>query len=173
MKQLINSFFKWYNKHLLLNTAIAAVLFGIQLVHLYWLSADVVAMRLIGQSFFPLEGFWQFLITVVDYTEIPALITTSLLYINDLRAGKNPLKNIAFLIFLNSQWLHIFWITDEYVIEHFLNHSETSVLPLWLAWIAIAIDYLELPVIFDTFKKLFDGLKSKDLKSINKALKED
>ena len=62
------------------------------------------------------------------------------------------LKPILYLLFLNSQLLHIFWITDEFVVSS--GAGETSSLPVWLAYVAILIDYLELPVIYDTVKRL-------------------
>lgn len=171
MKKLINQFFSWYEKHLILNTSIAAFLFLIQLIHLYWLTTDVVLYDLIGQKFFGLSGVWETVILVVDYTEIPALITTSLVYLNALRK-KFTLKSILYLVFLNSQWLHIFWITDEFVLEHITQHSQNTVLPIWLAWLAISIDYLELPVIYDTFAKLLEAFKKKNIHSISSALKD-
>ena len=164
-------FWDWYDRHYVLNLSIAAGLFIIQLIHLYWLSADVVALRLVNKSFFHLTGIWEIIILLVDYTEIPALITTSLIYINALRK-KFSLKSILFLIFLNSQWLHIFWITDEFVVDSFTGSGPGTLLPFWLAWIAIGIDYLELPVIFDTVKNLFDALKKKDTKKISGAFKK-
>jgi hypothetical protein len=88
---------------------------------------------------------------VVDYTEIPALISVSLIYLNELRKGWNW-KSFLFLLFLNSQWLHIFWITDEYVVQELSGLAGVG-LPAALAWVAIGIDYLELPVIVDTIKK--------------------
>lgn len=155
--QTVKRFFVWYERHYTINVGLAAGLFVLQLIHLYWLTTGVVFWRIFGRSFFDLSGVWQYLIIVVDYTEIPALITTSLVYINDLRKQFNP-KSVWFLIFLNSQWLHLFWVTDEFVVSQFKGTAGT-VLPFWLAWLAIMIDYLELPVIFDTFKKFLVVLK--------------
>ncbi len=169
---LWSQFWKWYEKHLTLNIGIAAFLFTLQLIHLYWLSADVVATKLFGQSFFELTGVWKWLILVVDYTEIPALITTSFVYINEYRNKKN-FKSILYLFFLNSQWLHIFWITDEFVVDQFSGNSTATQLPAWLAWIAIGIDYLELPVIYDTIKKLTSALKSGKAEKIKAAFDEE
>jgi hypothetical protein len=172
--KIFDSFWKWYNKHLLLNTAIAAFLFALQLVHLYWLTTHVVFLKAFGVSYFNPTEFYQTIIILVDYTEIPALITTSLVYINEIRKKKGSnFKNYLFLAFLNIQLVHIFWITDEFVIETLSGVADGTVLPDWAAWIAILIDYLELPVIFETLKKLYDGLKDKNLSEINKALKED
>jgi len=159
LKKIISSFFSWYERNYALNLGIASFLFIWQLVHLYWLTLHVVFLRLFAVSFFDLTGIWQYLIIVVDYTEIPALISTSFVYIYGL-TKKFSWKNIWFLIFINSQWLHLFWITDEFVIEQ-LTGSSINTLPVWLAWLAIFIDYLELPVIYDTLKKFFVSLRKK------------
>lgn len=117
--------------------------------------------RLWSISFFNPPPFWELIIIIVDYTEIPALITTSLVYINELRKKGYEFKNILYLIFLNIQFLHIFWITDEFVESKLTGAPEATILPLWLAFIAIAIDYLELPVILETVNKAFVALKEK------------
>ena len=152
MKKYINHFWNWYEENLHLNIGIAAGIFIWQLIHLVWLTSDVVIWRLFSFAPLNLSGIWEYLIIAVDYTEIPALITVSLIYINELRAGRNTNKSILFLVLLNSQWVHLFWITDEFVVDRFRETSET-VLPLWLAWVAIMIDYLELPVMYDTILK--------------------
>ena len=161
LKKLLSSFFSWYQRNYSLNVGIASFLFVWQLVHLYWLTTDVVFLKLFGVSFFDVKGLWEYVLIIVDYTEIPALISTSLIYIHGL-TQKFSWKNIWFLIFINSQWLHLFWITDEFVIEQFTGLG-TKILPgeAWLAWFAIFIDYLELPVIFDTLKKFFVSLRKR------------
>jgi hypothetical protein len=151
LQRIISGFFEWYERHYRVHVALAAGLFTLQLVHLYWLSSEVVAERLTGHGYFGLDGGFQIIIVLVDYTELPALLTVSLLYINELRKAFSW-KSIAFLVFLNSQWLHIFWITDEFVVN--TTDGEATALPVWLAWVAIGIDYLELPVIADTIRKL-------------------
>lgn len=160
----LSRFWAWYERHEFLNLVLATGLFLLQLVHLYWLTTDVVFFRLFGQSFFAPTPFWEYLIVAVDYTEIPALIVTSILYINLLRRG-GGWTNVAFLIFLNSQWLHIFWITDEFVLSHLRDMPAASMLPHWLAWVAILIDYLELPVIADTVWKVLTSLRDPELRS--------
>jgi hypothetical protein len=150
---LLNKFWQWYERHYVFNLGLSAFLFILQLFHLYWLSADVVWLRAFGESQFHPEGLLRFLILVVDYTEIPALLSTSLIYLNGLRKRFNY-RDLTYLLFINSQWLHIFWITDEFVISQFTGTVGVG-LPFWLAWLAIGIDYLELPVIFDTIKRLF------------------
>jgi hypothetical protein len=144
----------------MLNITVAALLFLLQLVHLYWLTADVVAQRLVGESFFSPAGWLYAGILIVDYTEIPALISVSLVYVNELRKGFTW-KPVLFLFFLNSQWLHIFWITDEFIVSEFTSGEAGTALPVWLAWVAIGIDYLELPVIVDTMKKFVAALRER------------
>ncbi len=161
LKRLWNRFFAWYEHHYTLNLGLAAGLFLLQLVHLSWLSADVVAQRLTGESYWEPAELVRFLILIVDYTEIPALITTSLIYINELRRGWSW-RSLIFLLFLNSQWFHIFWITDEFVVAEF-GGAGGSALPGWLAWAAILIDYLELPVIVDTLRRFVDALRERRL----------
>ena len=151
-------FWAWYERHYALNLTITTFLFALQLVHLYWLGTHVIALRLLGESFFTPTPFLQTIIILVDYTEIPALISTTFLYLYDLRK-RFSWKAVFFLIFLNSQWLHLFWITDEFVVDQFSGRGPATVLPGWLAWVAILIDYLEVPVIVDTFIKLGKTLR--------------
>lgn len=153
----MRSFWRWYERHYRLNLAITLGLFLLQLVHLYWLFADVIWYRLTGESALDVGNVLEYVILLVDYTEIPALISTSLVYINELRKGFTW-KSVLFLIFLNSQWLHLFWITDEFVVGQ-LQDGAGSVLPGWLAWVAIGIDYLEVPVIADIFRRFIRSLR--------------
>ena len=148
-------FWAWYERNYVLNVAFASVLFLLQIAHLTWLGADPVAVRLTAHSLFTLHGFLQYAVWFVDYTEIPALIAVSLVYVNELRHGLKW-KPLLFLLFLNSQWLHIFWITDEYV-------ANSNGFPDALAWVAILIDYLELPVIFDTLKRFATAVRERRL----------
>jgi hypothetical protein len=155
-----NRFWRWYERHYVLNVALASGLFVLQLVHLYWLAANPIATRLAGESLFDPSGAVQYAILFVDYTEIPALMAVSLVYVNELRAGFSW-RPLLFLAFLNSQWLHIFWITDQYVSNELAGRAAVSSLPGWLAWAAILIDYLELPVIYDTFRRAAAALSAR------------
>lgn len=146
-----------YEKRYSLYTGLAAGLFLLQVVHLYWLTTHVVFHRLFGFALFDPGAFLQALIILVDYTEIPAIIGTSLVYIFSLRKQWN-IKDLVFLLLLNSQWLHIFWISDEFVVDMLSGAETNSILPFWLAWVAIGIDYLELPVMYDTTKKFILSL---------------
>lgn len=163
----MKSFWRWYEHHLFLNTAIAATLFLLQVVHLYWLFTDVILYKLTGTQYFPVSSLWERLLAFADYTELPALVSITLLYVHEFRKHKN-FKSILFIILLNTQWLHLFWITDEFVVHSF-TPGASILFPAWLAWVAISIDYLEIPVIFDTLKKLF---ASKRLQDVKAALKE-
>jgi hypothetical protein len=154
---MTNRFWDWYQRHFTINVSIASFLFSLQLFHLYWLFTDVVLFKLLGQSYFYLDSIWGQFSIFFDYTEIPALVTTTLLYLHRLRT-KSDFKSLLFLILVNSQWLHILWITDEYVVSQFT----TTDFIIWgnvLAWVAILIDFLELPVIYDTIKQTITELR--------------
>ncbi len=152
MKNSFQNFLAWYRRNYKLNLYITAGLFALQLFHLYWLTADVVMFRLVGKSYFDLTPIWELIMVFVDYTEIPVIIMVSILYLHQLQK-EFRWKSILFLILLNSQWLHLFWITDEIVVAQFTG-TATFLLPAWLSWMAIMIDYLELPVIYDTLKQV-------------------
>ena len=168
---MIKNFWAWYERHLVFNISLALFLFLLQIIHLYWLGGHVIAHRLTGESYFELSGLWYYLIIVVDYTEIPALITTSLIYINELRKGYK-LSSVIYLLLLLSQFLHLFWITDEFVVDSFTQVTHQTLLPAWLAWIAILIDYLEVPVMIDTARRLVVAVNQRQLSAVAEALKE-
>jgi hypothetical protein len=156
-REALHDFWAWYERHYRLNVTIATLLFCLQLVHLVWLTADPLASRVLGDPLFTVEGPFNWLIILVDYTEIPALLSVSLVYIHELR-GRRSWKPILYLAFLNSQWLHIFWITDEFVVAS--GNGQGTSLPAWLAYVALLIDYLELPVIWDTVRRVAVSLRS-------------
>ncbi len=158
MKKLLDKFWAWYNQYYLFALTITTFLFLLQLFHLYWLFTDVVLKRLTGQSYFVFPPFWSLLSTLLDYTEIPALVSTSLVYINQLRQTGDK-KNLRYLFLLNIQWLHLFWITDQVVVEHFGKISGYFHWSSVLAWIAILIDYAELPVMYDTARQTANEIK--------------
>ncbi len=106
MGGLLKKFWAWYEKFYTLNLTIAAGLFVLQLAHLYWLTTHVVLFRLFGiDYFFTHSPLVTFLIILADYTEIPALIATSILYARLFRADGNK-KHLLYLVFINSQWIH-------------------------------------------------------------------
>lgn len=170
-KKWYAAFWRWYERYYAVNVTVAAVLFTLQIVHLMWLYADVINVRLGGEALFHFHGGWAFFIIFVDYLEIPAIITTSLVYINGLRRGYNH-RDALYLILINSQWLHLFWITDEFVVQVLAEGAQTT-LPAWLAWVAILIDYLELPVIYSTIKEAIQAFRKEGVKGALAALREE
>jgi len=168
---LFKKFWQWYERNYTFNVGFAAGLFLLQIFHLIWLFVEVVWGKFFGVPIFSLHDAPKAVMILVDYTEIPALFSISMIYVNELRK-KFGWKSLLFLIFINSQWLHLFWITDEFVIDSFTHDSEL-ILPMWLAWIAILIDYLEVPVIIDTIKRFFASLKERDLKAALEELREE
>lgn len=162
MHSILKSIWLGYQKRYSLYTGATAGIFLLQIVHLYWLTTHVVTYKLFGTHFFSPNDFWQFIIILVDYLEIPAIISTSFLYIYSLRRNWNK-KDLFLLILLNTQWLHIFWISDEFVETIFLGSKTSTILPFWLAWVAIFIDYLELPVMYDATQKFVLSLIKKDV----------
>ena len=67
-------FFEWYERHYRLNITIAAGLFLLQVVHLVWLTLDPLATKALGDPIYDLESGFRWLIVLIDYTEIPALV---------------------------------------------------------------------------------------------------
>lgn len=156
---MFQKFWAWYQNNYTLVLTATTLLFFIQIFHLYWLFTDVVLLRLTGTSYFVFPSFWGAVSTFLDYSEIPAIISTSILYLHFLRE-KFTAKNFLYLLFINIQWLHILWITDEVVIEHFTQYEGIFQWHAAVAWLAILIDYLELPVIYDTVKRTIIEIKN-------------
>ena len=117
-KNIIVRFLRWIEIQRSLIMVLTAFLFVWQLIHLYLLTANVVALRLLDRSFLELSDILNILIALVDYTEIPALITATLLYFGQFYTQFNW-KSLWFLILINSQWPHLLWITDEFVVNRF------------------------------------------------------
>jgi hypothetical protein len=136
-----------------LNLRIAFVLISLQLIHLYWLTADVVVKRLTdGALGLTLSGPLFFFFIVIDYIEIPALVAGLTYYaLSIYKHEKGSIKNAFLLAMLAVQVFHIFWITDEVVYDTLFGSGSAVEIPYYAAWIAILIDYMELPVIADLF----------------------
>lgn len=149
--QKIADFWRRYKN---LNLKIALVLISLQIIHLYWLTTDVVLERLVGTSFFAFPQIPLPLFVVIDYLEIPALIAGIAFYSLNVYRQRRFGKDFLLLVALAVQIFHLFWITDEVVYDLLLGTIPIQI-PVYLAWIAISIDYLELPVIGDLFYKLF------------------
>jgi hypothetical protein len=88
---------------------------------------------------------------VIDYIEVPALVAGLTYYGLSIYKREKATKNALLFAMLVVQVFHIFWITDEVVYDTFFGTSSAVEIPYYAAWIAILIDYLELPVIADLF----------------------
>jgi hypothetical protein len=153
LRDLNRRFWAWYQRHYVATLVVTTGAFFLQIFHLYWLFADVILERLTGQSAFAFPAAGMVVYVLADYVEIPALVSASLLYVYDLRRGWRW-RSVFMLVLLNTQWVHMLWITDDVVVRTFAHTSLFS----WgsfLAWIAILIDYLELPVIIDTLRRVY------------------
>jgi hypothetical protein len=150
LQKLIGFWHRYEN----LSLKIAFVLISLQLIHLYWLTADVVVKRITGESALGLQPSGPLLafFIVIDYIEVPGLGAGLTYYaLSIYKHEKGSTKNALLLAMLAVQVFHIFWITDEVVYEAFFGSSSAVEIPYYAAWIAILIDYLELPVIGDLF----------------------
>ncbi len=158
MDILWSRFWEWYQQHERLNLAVSWLLLMLQIVHLTWLAVDVALPRVLGTSPINLATSAKTLLALVDYTEFPALFGASLLYMNAIRRDRSDRTSAIYLLLIASQILHILWITDEFVVTQFGDPQLNF--PPMLAWLAIAIDYFEVPVIFDTTRKILGGIKN-------------
>jgi hypothetical protein len=154
-QKIVNFWYRYEN----LNLKITFILISLQLLHLYWLTTDVVLQRIYGESFLIFPKAFLPVFVVIDYIEIPALISGMTFYsLSIYKHQKDSWKNSLFLAMLAVQVVHIFWITDEIVYDT-LFKTRLVEFPLYIAWIAILIDYLELPVMADLFYKIIKGEK--------------
>ena len=164
MSLAIQKILNFWKKYENLNLKITFILISLQVLHLYWLTADVVLQRIAGQSYLGLPHGLLPLFIVIDYVEIPALVSGITFYLFSIfKHEGHSRKNLVFLILLAAQVVHIFWITDEVVYESFFDEGLVT-FPEYLAWVAILIDYLEIPVMIDLFYKTFKIKKDKSPK---------
>jgi hypothetical protein len=154
MRRLANTFWQWYQRHYLATLVVTTLVFLLQLFHLYWLFTSVVLQRMFGHDFFVFPERFMFVYVLADYLEIPALVSATMLYVFEARR-RPTFKSILYIVLLNTQWIHMFWITDQVVVDTFAGHSLFGAWNGLLAWVAILIDYLEVPVIVDTLRKVW------------------
>lgn len=155
MSVAIQKILDFWTKYESLNLKITFILISLQILHLYWLTADVVLQRIAGESYLGLPRILLPLFIIVDYVEIPALVSGITFYLFSIFKRKShSRKNVVFLLLLAIQVVHIFWITDEVVYESLLD-NDLVIFPAYAAWTAILIDYLEIPVMVDLFYKTF------------------
>lgn len=124
---------------------LSAVLFLTQLIHLTWMTTYVVPVHL---GYHPIWSPPPAPVALADYLELPAIVTTSILYIRT--------RQWRMLFLVDVQLFHIYWITDEIILSQ-------STLNPFLAWAAILVDYLELPVVVDTIRRALRGLESREV----------
>lgn len=153
LRALAHRFWEGYHRHYPLVLAVTTGIFLLQLFHLYWLFTDVVLTRLAGSSFFVFPETGLFIYVIADYLEVPALVSTSLLYLYQLRHRVTG-RHLLLFALVNTQWVHLLWLTDEIVVEA-LGRQGLVAWPALVAWVAIGIDYLEVPVIIDTLRKVY------------------
>lgn len=155
MSSTVQKLVGFWHRYENVNLKIAFVLISLQLIHLYWLTADVVIQRITGESMLGVpQGSPLFIFfIIIDYVEIPALVAGLTYYaLSIYKHEKGSAKNALLLSMLAIQVFHIFWITDDVVYDTFFGSPSGSIeIPYYAAWIAILIDYLELPVIVDLF----------------------
>jgi hypothetical protein len=155
MSSAVQKLVGFWHRYENLSLKIAFVLISLQLIHLYWLTADVVIQRITGKSMLAVpHGSPLFIFfIIIDYIEIPALVAGLTYYaLSIYNHEKGSAKNALLLSMLAIQVFHIFWITDEVVYNSFFGSPSSAVeIPYYAAWVAILIDYLELPVIADLF----------------------
>lgn len=153
LRHVARRFWAWYQRHYLATLILTTAAFLLQIFHLYWLASEVILERLTGHSYFVFPEAGMIVYVLADYLEIPALVSASLLYVYELRRGLR-LRGLVYLLLLNTQWIHMAWITDDVVVR---TLGQTSLFS-WnaaVAWVAILIDYLEVPVIVDTLRKVY------------------
>ena len=139
LEPIIKFYTKWEN----LGLKVTFVLVSLQVVHLFWLTTFVVFNDPSLTLYIP-----PVLFVVIDYIEIPALVSGIVYYSLSFASGRSK-KDILFISLLLVQGVHILWITDAFIYMSFKFNQMT-----WLAWIAVFIDYLELAVVWDLWKRI-------------------
>jgi len=76
-KKIMDFYLRYQN----INLKISFVLISLQLLHLYWLTTYVVLYRLTGIDYFGELSDFILLFIVIDYIEIPALVSGVIYYL--------------------------------------------------------------------------------------------
>lgn len=153
----MGKFWKWYEKRYVITLLVTSTLFILQAFHLYWLFTDIILQKITGHSFFIFPPQGLFIYVFIDYIEIPTHLSLSVLYIYQMQK-RFKWRDLAFFIFLQIHWLHIFWITDDVVLNRLTGHTPVD-LNAYFAWVAILIDYLEVPIMVDQLQKVYAARK--------------
>jgi hypothetical protein len=151
---LLQQISNFYERYECIGLRITFVLIYLQVIHLFWLTTFVI----LDAPQFTL-GIPPIVFAAIDYLEIPALISGMVFYILSLHTHRNK-KDILFVALLGVQFFHILWITDAFVYMSFKFNAMT-----WLAWIAVFVDFLEVPIIIDLFIKIIRSKRKELTKS--------
>src|SRR5919202_2700370 len=120
IQKIVNFWHRYEN----LNLKISFILISLQLLHLYWLTSDVVLQRIYGHSFFLFPKNLLPIFIVIDYIEVPALVSGITFYSLSIHNHKkDSRKNSLFLAMLAVQIVHIYWITDDVVAKTFFQST--------------------------------------------------
>jgi hypothetical protein len=125
---------------------ISFILMALQIIHLFWLTCNVTLPLFNFNDLKFSEG--SFLFVSIDYLEIPSLIITCTSYLFIIFRESHKPKNILYFGMLVLQFLHIFWITDEFIVNYLDD------LPIYLLVFVVFIDYSELFILLDLGKRL-------------------
>jgi hypothetical protein len=120
IQKIVNFWHRYEN----LNLKISFILISLQLLHLYWLTTDIVLQRIYGHSFFLFPKNLLPMFIIIDYIEVPALLSGITFYFLSIyNHEKESRKNSLFLAMLAVQVFHIYWITDDVVAKTFFSQN--------------------------------------------------
>lgn len=139
LRQISNFYQRWER----LGLKVTFILVSLQVIHLFWLTTFVILNMPELTLYIP-----PILFVMIDYLELPAIFSGTIFYLLSLHLHKNK-KDLLYVGLLLIQIIHIVWITDTFIYMAF-NFNQM----IYLAWFAIAIDFLEVPVIWDLYKRL-------------------
>lgn len=139
LKSISEFYVKWEG----LGLRVTFILVSLQVIHLFWLTTFVVFNDPSLTLYIP-----PLLFVFIDYIEIPALVSGVVFYSLSFVSGRRK-KDILFLSLLLVQAIHIGWITDAFIYMSFKFNEMT-----YLAWVAVFIDFLELAVVVDLYKRI-------------------
>lgn len=106
---LVQKFIDFYHRYETLGLKITFILISLQIIHLYWLTTDVVLQKIFGQSFFLVPKNLSPLFVVIDYIEIPALVSGIIFYIYSIRSGEEDSKKQGLLLYFLHGWRTILY----------------------------------------------------------------
>lgn len=120
-----------------------------QSIHLFWLATNYLLPTIFGTTPWTIfnERSVEVILAIVDYLEIPLLIF-NVIYWGGLLFKRKLSKTymISFVVVM-LQFIHIFWLTDEVIME---SGSAWGVLAVF----SIAIDYLEIQTMYVSIKRI-------------------